>query len=297
MLPMISVYKETDMESWYNPKYANINFMNYMAGHEGGMDILRNNIRDSALKLYNLNKLQDNQDYFLDKTPRYYHIVHELAEIFPEAKFIFLTRNPVSVFASILDYNFNGNINGLFRPDRLDDLLLAPRIISDWMSTHSGNPLVHYMKYEDLVVNTIPTLNELFMFLGLEVRISGEVFYSVEQKFRTSDAIDRKSLLQHKAIVTDYLGSWKSVINDNQKKSLLLEYLDFLGSETYAKLGYNFDASLGQVKSHSVSFRIPIKWKMLEKYRDCLAICEQINCRVLSRLNHMFNLLEKYRLS
>lgn len=296
MLPMVFVYKETDIETSYNPMYAHINFMNYMTGHEGALDILRKNVRDNALKLYNLNQLQDDQDYFLDKTPRYYHIAHELAELFPEARFIFLSRNPVSVFASILDYNFNGDINGLFRPDRLDDLLLAPKVISDWKSISSENPHYYFIKYEDIVINTKETLDKLFMFLGIDDRNVRTAEYLVESKFCESYAIDRKSLLKHKTIVTDYLESWKSVINDNQKKSLLLEYLNFLGSEIYAKLGYDFEDSLGKVKSHSVSFRFAIKWELLRKYRNCLVVSEQINCRVLSRLNRMFNMLEKHRL-
>ena len=40
--------------------------------------------------------------YFLDKTPRYYLILKELEQVFPDAKFIFLFRNPVQIYASML---------------------------------------------------------------------------------------------------------------------------------------------------------------------------------------------------
>ena len=40
---------------------------------------------------------------FLDKTPRYHLILDELAQIFPDAKFIVLWRNPLAIVASILN--------------------------------------------------------------------------------------------------------------------------------------------------------------------------------------------------
>ena len=53
-----------------------------------------------ALALYGgANK--NNALYFLDKTPRYYLIIPQIVEIFPEAKFIFLFRNP-SKYSALL---------------------------------------------------------------------------------------------------------------------------------------------------------------------------------------------------
>lgn len=288
MLPLVYVYKETGLDSGYNPKYAHINFMNYLSDHEDALHMIHDNIRDNALRLYNLNKLQDNEIYFLDKTPRYYHIVDELIEIFPESKYIFLIRNPVSVFASILDYNFNGDINSLFMPDRQDDLLLAPKVISDKKSLPSENPNFHFINYEDLVDFTAESLNKLFVFLGLDYQIIGKVEYSVTEEFKTTEAIDKKSLLQHKTVVSDYLEAWQTIIDDNQKKSLLLEYLHYLGSEIYEKLGYDFKDNIDKIKRHNVSFRFAIKWDLLNKYRDSLSIRELMYCRIMSRLNHMF---------
>src|SRR5687767_8500554 len=51
------------------------------------------------------------RDWFLDKTPRYFLILEELVEMFPEAKFIVLQRSPLAVVASILNTWHEGRFN------------------------------------------------------------------------------------------------------------------------------------------------------------------------------------------
>ena len=41
-----------------------------------------------------------NKNVFVDKTPRYYLIIDFIASLFPEAKIIFLTRNPFDIAVS-----------------------------------------------------------------------------------------------------------------------------------------------------------------------------------------------------
>ena len=41
--------------------------------------------------------------YFLDKTPRYHLIAGEIINLFPDAKFVFLWRHPLSLVASIIE--------------------------------------------------------------------------------------------------------------------------------------------------------------------------------------------------
>ena len=45
--------------------------------------------------------------YFLDKTPRYHLVADKIFELFPDAKYIFLWRNPLAVVASIAQ-SFSG---------------------------------------------------------------------------------------------------------------------------------------------------------------------------------------------
>ena len=54
-----------------------------------------------ATKLYQKQCIND-EKYFLDKTPRYYHFIPGIGNAFPNAKFIFLFRRPVYVMSSVI---------------------------------------------------------------------------------------------------------------------------------------------------------------------------------------------------
>jgi len=66
---------------------------------------------------------------FLDKTPRYYYILPEIHEAFPEAHIIVLFRNPLAVLASILTTWVEDDWLSLHR--YRDDLLEAPGRLID----------------------------------------------------------------------------------------------------------------------------------------------------------------------
>jgi len=47
---------------------------------------------------------KNNEKYVLDKTPRYYLIIEEIVKIYPDARFIFLFRNPLATAASVWNH-------------------------------------------------------------------------------------------------------------------------------------------------------------------------------------------------
>lgn len=58
------------------------------AAHQAGMSILTEIAGDAS--------------WVMDKTPRYAHVAPELVDLFPQAKFVFLWRNPLDIGLSIL---------------------------------------------------------------------------------------------------------------------------------------------------------------------------------------------------
>jgi hypothetical protein len=67
-----------------------------------GRDDYRAAAREMALSLY-AKAAQHDVAYFVDKTPPYHLIVDEVVETFPEGRFLFLFRNPLSVVASTVE--------------------------------------------------------------------------------------------------------------------------------------------------------------------------------------------------
>jgi hypothetical protein len=59
-------------------------------------------LREFVLRLY-ARASDGSARYFLDKTPPYSLVAEQVTQLFPEGKFIFLWRNPLSIVASMLE--------------------------------------------------------------------------------------------------------------------------------------------------------------------------------------------------
>jgi len=67
-------------------------------------------LHDFTVRLY-ARASKNETKYLLDKSPVYHLVVEQIIELFPEAKFIFLCRNPLSVISSLLRSWQNGRWN------------------------------------------------------------------------------------------------------------------------------------------------------------------------------------------
>ena len=125
-------------------------------------------LRRQAGCLYEQALAGTGKTYFVDKTPRYYLILPELRRIFPEARFVFLLRNPLAVLASILDtWVINCNWQRL-STHRLD-LLAAPGLLADGIDSPGGGAQV--VKYEALAQEPERTVEDLCCGLGLDYHV------------------------------------------------------------------------------------------------------------------------------
>lgn len=285
MLALTQVFREPTNQSEFNPRYTFLNFKEYLSSFEDGFKIVKDEIKKLILRLYNLNELGEKK-FFLDKTPRYYHIIDEIREMFPSSKIIIILRNPISVFASILDYNFKGNLNEIFRDDRLDDLYKAPVIFSKIIQENDKN--IYFVKYEDIVNNPGPALNGIGIFLGLKHVFSDSPEYLLNSEFLKTKSIDRKGVIVNKGINNKYLDSWKETINTRQKKQLLKTYLKTLGPDVVSVLGYNYHELFLTVEEHPVRFNFEIAYDYLLYKGNKIGFYSFIKSRLSDRLNKFF---------
>jgi len=165
-------------------------------------------------------------------------------------------------------------------------LLKAPAIIAGMKDSPACTDNMHFIRYEDLVNNPAAEMNRLSSYLAISKYSKEDLEYRLNQTFRMSNAIDKKSLSRHSVIVDEYLDSWKSVIDDRQKKSLLIEYISILGSDIFGKLGYDYQSTLMAVKKHKVKYRIPLKWEYYEKKGPNMRLYDHIYCGLVNRLNN-----------
>lgn len=129
-------------------------------------EIMREKIGEFAEDFYSANSDAREHSYFLDKTPRYYFILNELFETFPNAKFLVVSRSLASVYASIHKTWIPSE-----SPNRLDqylfDLLEGPRHLTDFLESHGGSERVLATSYEEVVQGPERIFKEIFEWLGL----------------------------------------------------------------------------------------------------------------------------------
>jgi hypothetical protein len=244
MLPLIQAVKSKENDTLINDYYVTENLINFLNNIEYSKDDYIKKVGEFAQYFYEI-ACEENAEIFLDKTPRYYHIIPELIQAFPKGKFILLSRNPLSIFASILDYNFNGKIDWLSKKDRLADIYTSIYEIIN----HKNDKNVYWLRYEDLIENSNQIMLELNNFIGVN---DLKIEYLLSNIMRESIYRDNKSLNKHSRPVKDYLYAWKININNSQKKRLAIEYIESLGEDVFNKLGYDFIQTLNNLKKHKV---------------------------------------------
>lgn len=260
LLPLMRILNTEGIEADYNARFAEINlkeFLEKLNITSGGEAFFYNGLKNFIFNIYAKALEGTKCDFFLDKTPRYYHIIKEIRTLFPKAKIILLRRNPAAVYASILSYSFHGNYKRMLSAkDRIDDLYKAPRIFAKY-SRESINNLIR-VSYEDLVENPSKELERICNFLDINYLSPN---YQIAENFKGTDHIDTKSVLKHEMPVKDYLNAWKDSIDTHDKCDALEEYLHNLGESTVNALGYSFLSLKEELTKHKKEIPVSSSFK------------------------------------
>lgn len=185
--------------------------------------------------LYSRALVDSGKHYFLDKTPRYYHIIPEIKRLFPEAGFIILLRNPLSVLCSIVRAWIRGNWVSLHRFKY--DLLEAPASLVDGIETLSESCMVTH--YETLVENPRAEMKRLCSGLGVEFLPDMlEYGQAGASSWRFGDKV---GVRQYDKPDPTGAERWMNDIEDPQVWRLGRDYLAWLGRDTVNRMGYAYD--------------------------------------------------------
>ena len=160
LLPLLR-YKSNQGYESYNKRIASKaieDFDEYVNRKTGSS--LDNEIAKMVQAVYG--SLAPDSGYFLDKTPRYYLIIDELRELFPQAKFIFLIRNPLEILASKLS-SHNGTFHAFYKY-KID---LYESVNSITNSLHNREDNIFHLDYNELIVSESKCVMKLSSFLHL----------------------------------------------------------------------------------------------------------------------------------
>lgn len=189
-------------------------------------------LKQAALSIYQQALKETGKSIFVDKTPRYYHVLDFVKNFLPEGKIIFLLRNPLDVAAS-------------FKTSWSVDL---PKIISDQADTpflfdyvlgfnyllafETEHPVLR-VYYENLVANPETEMARIFDYLSLPSQSSGKDLGIQDTSYARSSFGDKK-ILSTRYIHTQSVEAYKTVFVKEEVALLL----GVLGKENFSRLGY-----------------------------------------------------------
>lgn len=208
----------------------------------GGEATYLQSVRDFASGLYTQALDGTGKRYFLDKTPRYYFIIPELAHVFPKARFIILLRNPLAVMASILDTWVGQDLLGL--SEFKFDLLRAPGSLLTGIDLLGDRAIV--VRYEELVADPTKELRRISEHLGIKF-VASIIEYGTGGLPQWGLG-DPKTVYERARPDSQHAEKWISKLNQPQTWKLIHDYLHLLGPATCNQLGYSYDGLLATVE-------------------------------------------------
>lgn len=235
-----------------NKKEGTVTSYSHISSYRAVCDVVENlpNKEDDYFKYLNEFSLKIYQDlsdddavYFLDKTPVYIWIIPEIMKIFPEAKFIFLFRSPVQVFASIITTFSDNRFKKLYRFKRyLDE---GFELLSEMHEKYRDNSMS--LKYEDFVMNPELKLKEILWYLNLNYE--DKMLNSYREQDLRGKSMDPIGLKIYNKIEKASIEKWKKFFNTKYRINILLKYIKNLDNKSLSIQGYNKESILNDIRS------------------------------------------------
>jgi hypothetical protein len=174
----------------------------------------------------------------LDKTPAYALNLDFLARLYPEARFIALTRHPIAVWSSFVDSFFDGDDQVAHAHNPLLERYVPA--IARFIRT-AGVP-IHLVQYENLVQEPEENARNICAFLGIEYE-SSMVDYGSNPDARgesTRGLGDPTTVAKETRPTTRSLSKWATAATGRPERvGLYREMLARLDDEDLATWGYS----------------------------------------------------------
>ncbi len=233
LLPLVSTMRSEGIYTNYDQNAVVDAIRDFYSAMPGGRASFTAALRDLALRLYT-DRARPGARYFLDKTPRYHLILDEIFELFPDARFVFLWRNPLSVIASMLDTWHRGHWYLYFF--KIDLYEGFERL----MAGHEKyEKRAFSIRYEDLISKPELSCKDLCRYLGIPFEPAMiDDFQTVELGGEMGDPTGVKA---YRSISDGSLEKWKQSLRNPLRKLWCRRYLSWLGAPRLAVLGYNLD--------------------------------------------------------
>jgi len=238
MLPLMYSLRRPGVLAEYGHRTAVRAIEDFCDALRAGREEYLTELRHLVLSLYA--SAADGAPYFLDKTPRYHLVADDIVELFPDACFIFLWRQPLAVAASMIESFGEGRWNleryAVDLGEGLENLVAASRPNDDRCLS---------LRFEEVVADPQTQLARLLEFLQLDPDAADpEAFASISLPGRMGD---RTGVQQYRTVSSEPLDKWKETMGTAFRKRWSRRYLERIGPHRLDIMGYDYAALLREV--------------------------------------------------
>ena len=181
-----------------------------------------------------LSTAPSNERYFLDKTPANALVLPFMERVYPDAKFIVLTRHPAAIFASYANSFFDGDFQSAlnFNP-------IISRYVPAMATFLRTTTVPHlHVRYEDLVSDPEDTLEKISAFL--EIPFEPEAVNYKKKDVAGKGLGDPVGVAQHSRPVTASIHKWAAELAaDSAKFETIASQIAMVPEEDLATFGYD----------------------------------------------------------
>lgn len=169
----------------------------------------------------------------LDKTPEYATVLPFISKVYPDAKYVVLTRHPLAVFSSFANSFFDGDYEIAQHHDPLLDRYV-PALAAFVRQTEV--PHVH-VRYEDLVADPEAWMQKIYAHIGVPYEAE-----SIDYSGRSGAVAglgDPLGVGKHSRPSTESLGKWADdIVLDPKKLAFCKQLVERLDPADLETLGY-----------------------------------------------------------
>jgi len=241
-------YWETVERAPYDPIITQRGLREFVATLPNGEADLTAALRACTDHLYTQSLSTSGAKLFLDQTPAYALVLDFVTRLYPDARYVVLTRNPLAIWSSYVDSFFDGDFESAYRNNPLVERYVPAiaRFLSETEARH-----VH-VRYEDVVSEPATELQRICDCLGIEFE-PGMVDYGEQAGGQRQDARglgDPMTVAKEKRPTTRSIGKWtQALLGAPERIAQSQEILARLADDDLRAWGYDRAELAGELAS------------------------------------------------
>lgn len=174
---------------------------------------------------------------FLDKTPAYALVLPFLANVYPDAKYVVLTRHPLATFSSYANSFFDGD----YAAAHAYNPLLERYIPALAAFLRRSEPAHCHVRYEDLVADPESVMQRVYAYIGVPYE-ADTINYGERGNEPRQGLGDPIGVAKHSRPTTASVAKWaEELAHDAAKRRMMEETIARLDPADLATCGYPLD--------------------------------------------------------